>query len=229
MIETLPAYINWLFGLTTVLAVYLFYRATGNSKTTLWIIVAWLILQAFISLTGFYTETDTRPPRFLLLILPPLLLIIVLFVTPKGKRFIDNMDPARLTYLHTIRIPIEVVLFLLIMHKFVPQLMTFEGRNFDLLTGLTAPLVGHFGFTRQKLGKWFLLAWNFICLGLLINIAITALLSAPFPFQQFAYDQPNVAVLYFPYIWLPCGIVPIVLLSHLAVIRQLLRKPGEAS
>jgi hypothetical protein len=60
-----------------------------------------------------------------------------------------------------------------------------------------------------------------ICLGLLINIVSNAILSAPFPFQQFAFDQPNIAVLYFPFIWLPCCVVPLVLLSHLAAIRQL--------
>jgi hypothetical protein len=42
-----------------------------------------------------------------------------------------------------------------------------------------------------------------------------------FPFQQFAFDQPNIAVLYFPFIWLPSCVVPLVLLSHLAAIRQL--------
>jgi hypothetical protein len=71
------------------------------------------------------------------------------------------------------------------------------------------------------------LLWNFICLGLLVNIIVNAVLSAPFPFQQFGFSQPNIAVLYFPYVWLPCGIVPLVLLSHLAVIRQLSKKPAE--
>jgi hypothetical protein len=64
--------------------------------------------------------------------------------------------------------------------------------------------------------------WNVICLGLLFNIVINAILSAPFPIQRFAFDQPDVAVLYFPFTWLPCCVVPVVLLSHLAVLRQLL-------
>ena len=57
-----------------------------------------------------------------------------------------------------------------------------------------------------------------------INIVVNAILSAPFTFQQFAFDQPNVAVLYFPFVWLPCFIVPVVLFSHLVLIRQLLKK-----
>lgn len=70
----------------------------------------------------------------------------------------------------------------------------------------------------------FLLAWNFIGIGLLANIVINAVLSVPSPFQKFAFNQPNIAVLYFPFNWLPGVVVPLVLLSHLVVIRQLFTK-----
>lgn len=61
-------------------------------------------------------------------------------------------------------------------------------------------------------------------LGLLINIVIRALLSFPSPMQQLAFDQPNRAIIYFPFIWLPTVVVPIILFSHLASIWQLFRK-----
>ena len=102
--------------------------------------------------------------------------------------------------------------------------MTFEGRNFDILAGITAPLVLYYGFVKRKLGNTFMLLWNVICLLLLLNIVVNAILSAPFPFQQFAFDQPNVAVMYYPFVWLPCFIVPVVLFSHLVLIRRLLKK-----
>ncbi|HUQ96495.1 MAG TPA: hypothetical protein VM010_02440, partial [Chitinophagaceae bacterium] len=41
---------------------------------------------------------------------------------------------------------------------------------------------------------------------------------------QLAFDQPDIAVLYFPFVLLPGVVVPVVLLSHLAAIRQLLVK-----
>ena len=62
---------------------------------------------------------------------------------------------------------------------------------------------------------------NFICLVLLLNIVINALFSAPSPLQKFAFDQPNIAILNFPFSWLPTFIVPIVLFGHLTSIRQL--------
>jgi len=220
--ENLPAYISIVFELTTILTIGLFYKATKNSRATLVIILSWLALQSFIGFSGFYTITNTIPPRFLLLVIPPLLVIIGLFSTAKGKQYIDSIDAKTLTLLHTIRIPVEIVLFWLSINKVVPELMTFEGRNFDILSGLTAPLIFYFGFVKNRLDKKIILIWNFICLGLLINVVANAVLSAPFLFQKFAFDQPNIAVLYFPFNWLPSCVVPLVLFSHLVTIRQLI-------
>jgi hypothetical protein len=180
-----------------------------------------MVIQAIISLSGFYSITDTTPPRFLLLVLPPLLIILLLFFTRKGRLYIDSLDAKTLTLLHVIRIPVELVLLLLYLHGTIPQLMTFEGRNFDIISGITAPFVYYFGFLKRTLPAKVIVAWNFVCLLLLFNIVLHAILSAPFPFQRFAFDQPNIAILYFPFTWLPCCVVPIVLFAHLAVIKQL--------
>ena len=58
-------------------------------------------------------------------------------------------------------------------------------------------------------------------LGLLLFIVFNGLLSAPTTLQQFAFDQPNIALAYFPYVLLPALIVPLVLFGHFVSIRQL--------
>ena len=108
-------------------------------------------------------------------------------------------------------------------------MMTFEGRNFDVLSGLSAPFVFYTAFVWRRMSRNLLLTWNIVCLALLINIVAHAVLAAPFDFQQLAFDQPNRAIFYFPFVWLPACIVPIVLLSHLAAIRQLVVHPQELS
>lgn len=221
--ENLPSYIAIAFGLTTFLTVYLFYRASKYSTITLIVLLCWLFLQAVLGLQLFYTVTNGMPPRFVFLLGPTLLVMIGLFATSKGRQYLDSLDTKTLTLLHIVRIPVELVLFQLFVYKTVPELMTFEGRNFDILSGLTAPFVYYFGYVKNVIGKKMILFWNFLCLGLLFNIVANAVLSAPLPFQQFAFDQPNIAVLYFPFVWLPCCVVPLVLLSHLVSIRQLLK------
>jgi hypothetical protein len=223
MILQIPPYVSLVFGLTTLLTIWLFWRATNQSKTALAVLVGWLLFQGLLGLSGFYLKTDSLPPRFPALIVPPLLLLIGLFSTKAGRQFIDSLRLDRLTILHIVRVPVEVVLFWLFVGKAIPESMTFEGRNFDILSGLTAPVVYYFGFVRKTLPKSVLLVWNLLCLGLLINIVATAALSVPIPLQQLAFDQPNIAILYFPFVWLPSVVVPIVLLAHIGVIRQLVR------
>ena len=71
----------------------------------------------------------------------------------------------------------------------------------------------------------FLIVWNVLGLGFLLTIVGIAILSAPLPFQQLAFEQPNIAVLRFPYVLLPGIVVPLVGLSHLLHLKQLLTQP----
>jgi hypothetical protein len=234
MIENLPAYISLIFGLTTIATLFLFWWAVKksalektNKKATVifFILVIWLIIQAVLTLKGIYNSaTNSMPPRILLFgIFPMLLTIILLFVATGGRQFIDSLPLTYITYVNMVRIPVELVLFSLCLNKAVPQLMTFEGRNFDIFSGITAPFVAYYGFTNGKLSSKLILAWNLLCLALLMNIVVDALLSAPFPFQKFAFDQPNIAIFNFPFSWLPTFIVPIVLFGHLISIRRLIK------
>jgi hypothetical protein len=225
--EHLPLYIPVVFIATTILTLYFLYKSSQQSLRLVTILTIWLIIQAVIGLSVFYTVTDATPPRFGIAIGIPVVAIILLFLSTKGRAWIDSWSLSWLTRLHIVRIPVELVLFWLFLQKQVPQLMTFEGRNLDILSGITAPLMVFVGFHHRQPRKFVLLVWNFICLGLLFNIVVHAVLSAPLPFQQLAFDQPNVAILYFPYVWLPAFIVPAVLLSHLVAIRKLILKTGQ--
>lgn len=233
MIDSLPIYVFLLFVLTSTATTQLFLLAVKNShkeeirslEKPIYIGTSiWLGIQAFLSmLTVYSSDLISFPPKLMLFgIFPTIVGIIILFVTPFGRTFIDGLSLKNLTYIHTVRIPVEIVLYLLFVNNVVPELMTFEGRNFDIFAGITAPIIGYYCFKSTKIKKTILLLWNGISLCLLFNIIVNALLSAPSPIQKYAFDQPHIAILYFPYSWLPTFIVPIVLFSHLASLRQLL-------
>jgi len=224
MIPGLPSYVSIVFGLTMVLTLYLLLKAAHFSKYAILVLSIWTGIQVFFSLNGFYKVIDTIPPRFVLLIIPPILLIIILFNTQKGKLFIDSLDIKVLTIIHTIRILVEIILFWLFMYKTIPVELTFEGRNFDIISGVTAPIVYYFGFIKQTLSKKLIISWNIICIGLLLNVVLNSILSSPLLFQKFEFNQPNIAVLNFPFVFLPSLIVPIILFSHFVIIRKLKKK-----
>ena len=224
MLTDLPDSLIIIFLLTVILTFLLFTNAFKNRATVAIVSVIWLALTGILSFKKVFQETSSIPPRLMIVVAPAILFIILLMTTKSGKRFTDSIDLKKLTLVHIVRIPVEIILFMLFTHKLIPGLMTFAGRNFDILSGVTAPIVYFICFRNSQLKhRRLLLIWNFICLGLLLNIVINAILAAPFPFQQFAFDQPNIAILYFPFTWLPCFIVMIVLYSHLAAIRHLLR------
>ena len=150
---SIPPYVAILFILTTLLALVFIYRAANRSKTVLVVSLAWLLLQGIISMRGFYENTTTTPPRFVFLVPPALLLILVLFVTKKGRQFIDALKIKTLTWLHVVRIPVEIILYLLFVNKTIPQLMTFEGRNFDILAGISAPIIALIAFSGERIKK----------------------------------------------------------------------------
>jgi hypothetical protein len=221
--ENISLTIIILFSITVVAAVWLFFKSANYSKNLMLIVGAWIVMQSVLGLVGFYTNWTSLPPRFPFLIGPPVVAILVVLMTKAGRRFIDSLNLGTLTILSVIRIPVEITLYYLLLAGLIPQSMTFEGTNLDIISGITAPVVYYFVFVAKKLNPKILLAWNFLCLGLLLNVVITAILSAPTPFQRLAFDQPNVGIGYFPFVLLPAVVVPIVLLSHMASIRQLMR------
>jgi hypothetical protein len=94
--------------------------------------------------------------------------------------------------------------------------------------GITAPLVYWLCFrlwvNHPERSRRFLIIWHIAGILLLTNIVSRAILSIPTPFQQYGFEQPNVAVTFFPYVLLPAVIVPLVFIAHFASLRLLLQR-----
>ncbi len=216
----IPDYINWIFYLSVILTLVFLLLAAPRIDKLAALSIAWLSLQMVISSSGYYLEKDMFPPALALLVVPPLLVVLFVVFSGFNIRTLKEFRGGWLTLLHVVRIPVELVLFWLFKEGLVPKDMTFQGRNFDIYIGLSAPLIAFFGYVRPVLPVWVVLIWNVVGLGFLFNIVGIALMSSPGPFHIINLDQPNVAVLNFPFAWLPCFIVPTVLFAHLASIRK---------
>ena len=227
MVPDTPYWVPALFVLTLFLTVWIFLQANFQRRI-LWFLILWAIIQSVLSLAGFYNDTSIVPPRLLLVFVPVLLTIGWLFLSKGGKAILNRYDLRLLTMIHAVRLPVEIVLYGLFMAGAVPELMTFTGQNPDIIMGITAPLVYWLCFRlwadQPERSRRFLIIWNIAGILLLVNIVTRAVLSIPTPIQQFGFEQPNVAVIFFPYVLLPAVIVPIVMVSHLASLRLLLRR-----
>ncbi|NUN71278.1 MAG: hypothetical protein HUU02_16390 [Bacteroidetes bacterium] len=227
--HTPMVFIDLIFVLVVATAAVLFWEASGRLRWMPMLMGGWVLVQSAGAVAGFYSVTDTIPPRFLLLIAPPVVLIAVLFLTVRGRRLMSHFDPERTLYVHSARIGVEIVLYLLAQSRFIPELLTWEGRNMDILIGITAPFVGFFGYRKGVLPRRFLLFWDAAGILCLLNVAYHGILSAPSAFQQFSFDRPNLMPIYFPYVLIPALLVPMMLTAHLITITAYMQRDARMS
>src|SRR6476646_5417771 len=214
MSDQLPPYVSIVFILTTFLTVGFLLTSVKTaglerfpSRLLVFVLPFWIVLTGSLAVSGFYDKPGSFPPVLFLFGVAPTVLFVLANLVFSRKGFIDRLPLRSLTLVHAVRIPVELTLYWLFIGGLVPQVMTFAGRNYDVVSGILALAVYFFGFAAGRANKWLLIAFNLIGLGLLGNIVIVAILSLEGPIQRFGFDQPNRAVLYFPYIWLPAIIV----------------------
>ena len=97
-----------------------------------------------------------------------------------------------------------------------PIQMTWDGYNFDIVTGVTALALAPFA---RVVPARLVFIWNCLGLGLLIWVVGIAVVSFPTPFQLLRPD--NIWVTSFPYVWLPTVLVTAALLGHIIIFRKL--------
>lgn len=216
------------FIILSIVELIYFYWISNKQQGFLLAASLWLIITGFAAYAGFFLEVDAIPPRFIAILLPTAIIWYVFGWSGKGEVFRSKFNLEGLHYIHIVRIFVEsVFLYGLYQKGLVAKELTFLGNNYDIFPGITAPIMAFLYFRRKVLGKKLLILWNVICVCVLLFTISQAILSAPFPFQQLSLDQPTVAVLYFPYVWLPAFVAPLVILSHLISIKLLLKKPPD--
>lgn len=200
-----------------LLALWFFYRATDSDKKVLIVSLIWLAVVGTLASTHFFENLVASPPRFALVLVGNICMVIYFLKSLK----VSQIKPRFLLLVHSLRLPVELGFHYLYLQHLIPEIMTYQGWNFDIIAGLSALILFLYQHYNQSwLSQRFWLIWNIYGLISLLIIVVIAILSAPLPFQQLAFEQPNIAVLRFPFIFIPSFIVPIVLVSHLLVLKR---------
>jgi len=184
------------------------------------ILLVWVVLTGVLAYTGFFRDFDAVPPRFPMLVLPPFILVIWLSFSRYFAPVLKALPLFWLTLIQGFRIVVEIILWLGAEGGFVPPQMTFEGLNFDILSGILAIPVAFLVFKRRVLPTWVGLVYHLIGLALLPTIITVAILSLP---VFGVFTPPNLFVSELPFVWLPAFVVPFALALHLFALRKLLK------
>jgi hypothetical protein len=210
-------------GLVLALYVYaiLNWKNCRKNWALAFVLFVWLGVLAGLSLKGFFRDFTTLPPRIAFAILPPFVLFLVAAFHPKTGQALSSLAPRKLVLFQSFRIVMEVILYVLVAQRRLPEILSVTGSNFDVLVGVTAPPVGYFWLKPGHERVGLVQLWNLLGLAILFNTVIHGILAVPTPFQVFHTDPPNTLVAEFPWIWLPGFVVPIALMGHVLSIRQL--------
>jgi hypothetical protein len=194
---------------------------------TVAIVALWFFAIGELALHGFFANFVSLPPHLIFaLILPAIAFAIFSFASKSLPQALSQTPITWLIAFQAFRIIVEIILWRGYKLGVVPIQMSFDGRNVDILIGITAPLAAWltWRFYRQSGSTTFGILWNIAGLASLINIATVAILSMPTPLRRFMNDPPNTLLTHFPFIYLPAVLVPAGYIAHFLSIRQLLQR-----
>ena len=106
-------------------------------------VAVWAAAVSVLSLRGVFGNFDIFPLNVGPFLLIPLLTIIIFTFSKTTREVLLHLHPSRIIRLQIFRVFVEVLIWLLFIQNLLPVQMSFEGRNFDILAGLTAPLIAY--------------------------------------------------------------------------------------
>ncbi len=183
-------------------------------------LVVWAIVITIASSSGFSGKFELFPINIIPFIIVPLITVLILLFHKDTNSIIPHINLIVLTQLQVFRVFVEIVLWLLFIQNRLPEQMTFEGQNFDIIAGITSLLAARFFLN----SRGWMIGWNIIGLGLLINIVSIAILSMPTSLRVFENEPANTIVTQFPFIFLPAFLVPLAYILHFLSLKKLLMK-----
>jgi hypothetical protein len=164
----------------------------------------------------------TVPPTMGAAIVLSLALALRIGLSRTGARIAAGVPLALLVGMQGFRLPLELLLHRAYAEGLMPVQMSYSGRNFDIVTGITAiVLAAALWLAPQRVSPKLVLAWNVLGLALLANVVAIAILSAPTPLRVFMNEPSTAWITQAPFVWLPAVLVVAALAGHVVIFRRL--------
>jgi hypothetical protein len=182
-------------------------------------VFAWLLITAIIAATGVLRRFDATPPPFAGLVLAVGILGVAVPLSPLGTLLVRGLPLWFLVGFQVFRFPLELLMHRAYVDGVMPVQMSYSGWNYDIVTGITAGVLGLW-LARRPVQRWVVMSWNILGFVLLANIVTIAIVSTPV-FGWFGRERLNTFVTYPPFVWLPAILVTAALMGHILVWRWL--------
>jgi hypothetical protein len=162
---------------------------------------------------------EAAPGRIILLAGAVLTVSVLLGLSPLGMWMAIACPIPWLIAFQGFRLPLELVLHSWVHQGVIPQAMTWNGSNWDILSGIAALGLAPLS-RRSKVAAW---AGNIIGIVLLVNVGRVAVLSAPVPFGWQNVTPKLLLPYHLPYALIVPVCVGGALAGHVILTRALLQ------
>lgn len=186
-------------------------------------LTAWIAYGGTLGYLGVIANTSTLPPGMFYLLVPIILFIIFMARSRIGESVALSFPLWLLMGLESFRLVVEIFLHQLWLDGDIPKMLTYQGANFDILIGISAPIVAWL-LASRRISNQMALAWNVIGIAMLANVALRGVLTTAGPLHIIATEVPNVAIVTFPFTYIPGLMVPLALVLHVLSIRALRKR-----
>ncbi len=202
---------------------------TGRARLIAWGLLAlWLVATGAVAAAGLLEPAANRPPPNLVMALVGVFALCGLALTGPGRRMAKSISPHWVVGMQGFRILVEICLWMGAEAGLSPVLMSWHGRNFDVISGLLGLALG-LVMARRAVPRALVAGYHVLGLGLVLNVAGHAIAAMPGPLQViFGAENAPLFVTTFPYVWLPAVLVPLAIAGHVLGLRQLKLQPDPA-
>lgn len=197
----------------------LFMKADHSKKLILHyslLVVFWISYVVLLSASGILANFKLPPRLPLLIVIPMLVFMIFVTRTSAFKSILTKSTNQQLIGIQSFRILVELLIYGAFLNNIFPRRATFEGLNYDILVGVSAPAIAY--LSRKKIiGRKGILAWNITGLAIL-SVTVYSFISS---YYFMGYSNTNsLQFINPPYLFLASVLLPFALFYHILSMRK---------
>lgn len=182
-------------------------------------LAVWLAYVALLGRSGVL-EDFSLPPRLVLLIVLPAVAGCVFLTGREHFREVLTRTPAHVpVYLQSFRIVVEFLIYGAFVEGVFPERATFSGINFDILVGLSAPVIA-FLYQGGRISEKGLLTWNLLSM-LILSVTVYSFISTYY-FSDYIARSGSTGFTKMPYLLLASVLLPVAVYLHIFSLRQII-------
>lgn len=187
------------------------------------VVLGWIAYLTILSLTDVLKDLNL-PPKFPLLIFAPQVIgFIIFYRRSKNSAVIKEIPKTWPVYFQSFRIVVELIILYTFYANILPETATFEGLNFDVLMGISAPFIAYL-IVRKDGSRLIQYLWNVLGICMVLFVAYIVASSIYFP-ETWGSETPLVSMKFMemPYLLLAGFLAPLAIFMHVVSLAQLRR------